>query len=226
MSWPCFHGRKLQRTKLSRYKLIQTYVKCYGIIPTLYLSLHQNVKSLSQEIGSTCTKKERNNVLLILQCWILKNAKKRVLHQEFAYRTILRMGCLALKVVMAYVNKAVTLDQDLLWFAKQQVAIYIYLQGLQRIPIQNHKDSDPSTLISDNLCHEITCSVSGEICHSGECKCGNQASCESRPTGSYCDAGSSMCKCAPNVDACQDGISCINGDCDIGMTHQPHSVLI
>ena len=90
---------------------------------------------------------------------------------------------------------------------------------LQRIPIQNHKDSDPSTLISDNLCHGITCSVSGEICHSGECKCGNQASCESRPTGSYCDAGSSMCKCAPNVDACPDGISCINGDCDIGMTH-------
>ena len=89
---------------------------------------------------------------------------------------------------------------------------------LQRIAIQNHKNSEPSTFISDDLCHGITCSVSGEICESGECKCGNEASCENRPTGSYCDAGGSRCKCAQNVDACPDGISCVNGECDIGKT--------
>ena len=65
-------------------------------------------------IDSTCTKKARNNVQLILQCWILTNARKRVLRLEFAYQTPLRMASLASKVVMVYVNKVVKSDQELL----------------------------------------------------------------------------------------------------------------
>ena len=70
--------------------------------------------------------------------------------------------------------------------------------------------------VSDDLCQGVTCAVSGEVCQSGECKCGNGASCENRATGSHCDASSSTCKCGPNIESCQDGVSCINGVCGNG----------
>ena len=63
------------------------------------------------------------------------------------------------------------------------------------------------------------CSNPGEHCHSGKCMCGTELSCEGKLTGSYCDAQSSTCKCAPNVDSCPDGVECGEGKCiDEGKT--------
>ena len=44
-------------------------------------------------------------------------------------------------------------------------------------------------------CASVTCSVSGETCSGGECKCGTSASCAGQTTGAYCDANSNTCKC-------------------------------
>ena len=61
---------------------------------------------------------------------------------------------------------------------------------------------------------EVPCSVDGEICIDGICKCGIAGSCEGKMTGSYCDSSNSVCKCGPNVDACNGSTdTCIRQKC-------------
>ena len=58
----------------------------------------------------------------------------------------------------------------------------------------------------------IVCNVPGETCQDGVCKCGTACSCEGRPTGSYCDADNSICKCSDTEDACEEGSLCDPSD--------------
>ena len=39
------------------------------------------------------------------------------------------------------------------------------------------------------------CSIQGETCDKGICKCGTSRTCKNEPTGKICDSGSSVCKC-------------------------------
>ena len=51
-------------------------------------------------------------------------------------------------------------------------------------------------------CDSITCSINGETCSNGVCKCGTQNSCYANPQGAYCDVASGMCKCTLSVNSC------------------------
>ena len=63
-------------------------------------------------------------------------------------------------------------------------------------------------LLLGHLCHGVICSVIGEICIGGTCKCGTSASCLGKSTGAYCDAsfnsGSGICKCSSSLVSCAD----------------------
>ena len=48
----------------------------------------------------------------------------------------------------------------------------------------------------------VPCRVENEIRISGKCMCGSRESCEGQATGSYCDAGRSVCKCNATTDFC------------------------
>ena len=51
-------------------------------------------------------------------------------------------------------------------------------------------------------CVGVTCSVTGESCVSGVCKCGSSGSCSGLSTGEFCDAANSVCKCTSSLDSC------------------------
>ena len=70
-----------------------------------------------------------------------------------------------------------------------------------------------SKAILPDPCKDVTCSISGEVCDGGVCKCGESISCASDKKLDYCDFGNSQCKCAENVDACSDGQQCIDEEC-------------
>ena len=69
-------------------------------------------------------------------------------------------------------------------------------------------------LIIDIPCGGVdftTCSVEGESCIDGVCKCGQADSCESRTSGSYCDPIIGECRCSEYLESCSDpssGIFC------------------
>ena len=73
---------------------------------------------------------------------------------------------------------------------------------------------DPST--------EMTCAVTGEVCHEGVCKCGNADSCENQVSGQICDASNNVCKCAEDVDRCISGKTCTNGACGMEMNNNTY----
>ena len=68
-------------------------------------------------------------------------------------------------------------------------------------------------VIRDNACADVTCTVDGEICDGGTCKCGGAASCEGKKTGAVCDATNNVCKCSATVDKCTAPNQCTNGMC-------------
>ena len=65
----------------------------------------------------------------------------------------------------------------------------------------------------DIVCTSVVCDVNGELCTNDVCTCGSTSSCAGNPTGEYCDATNSVCKCSENVDSCQQGQICTNGKC-------------
>ena len=46
------------------------------------------------------------------------------------------------------------------------------------------------------------CTISGETCQFGVCKCGTTESCAGKLSGEYCDAHNNICKCKADTDAC------------------------
>ena len=64
-------------------------------------------------------------------------------------------------------------------------------------------------------CIGAACSNEGEFCINQVCKCGvyGQPSCEALPSGEYCDATNSVCKCSETVDSCATGTTCVGGKC-------------
>ena len=59
-------------------------------------------------------------------------------------------------------------------------------------------------------CNKVICGPN-EVCDSGICKCGSLPSCAGKLEGSFCDG--SRCKCSAEVDACDSGNECLNGQC-------------
>ena len=63
-------------------------------------------------------------------------------------------------------------------------------------------------------CENVTCSITGEVCDGGVCKCGESSSCTDNEKVNYCDFENSQCKCAENVDACLSQQLCIHERCE------------
>ena len=52
--------------------------------------------------------------------------------------------------------------------------------------------------------NSITCTVPGESCIEGICRCGTSGSCENRRSGYYCDPIRSECLCSASLKSCSD----------------------
>ena len=76
-------------------------------------------------------------------------------------------------------------------------------------------------------CHStnVVCSVAGETCSGGVCKCGTSDSCENQATGAFCDSANNVCKCAQDVDACTSGETCTNGACGTARKRRSFGVI-
>ena len=65
-------------------------------------------------------------------------------------------------------------------------------------------------------CEGITCTMTGETCTNGTCKCGTAASCEGNKMVDTCDADWNVCRCSAQ-DACRKnwimGAKCSAGVC-------------
>ena len=71
-----------------------------------------------------------------------------------------------------------------------------------------------NVIFIDALCGSTYCTISGETCVDGICKCGGNPTCSTNEQrGSYCDATNGVCKCAESVDLCATDETCENGEC-------------
>ena len=68
--------------------------------------------------------------------------------------------------------------------------------------------------ITIDVCASVICSIPGETCQGGICKCGTSESCHGNPTASTCDAAKNRCICGsigfssqscPRNEICRDG---------------------
>jgi len=67
-------------------------------------------------------------------------------------------------------------------------------------------------------CSDSTpCTVAGETCVSGACKCGTASSCKDLSAGPYCDAPNNVCACSATAPFCSGATNtCVDGICKCG----------